>query len=328
MAADWILAGEEALHERLVHHRYGEWPWLGTRLDAIVMLVELPAEEHRHAHRPEEARADGVAHRCRVVLLRVIALDRHIHSPAVPFQDADECGRGGGHTGGVLETCLRRFREVVSASRVVPAAGQVDAERQEMRRTESGVHGKQVVHAPDEQPGADEQQERQRHLHDDERIAKPRLLARDRASSAAQRRGDVDACASQCRHAAGQHCRDHREAAAEEGNAQVRIRRDRHRRLRAVVVVQQCRRSPAGKQQPERRTDGRRGRGSRPAAAGRAASGDAPTASRSASSRCRAAPRAISRFATLAQTISSTPAATVIRIRSGSVTLCRSPECP
>ena len=66
---------------------------------------------------------------------------------------------------------------------------------------ESGVHRKQVVHAPDEQPGADEQQERQRDLRDDERLAKARLLAGDRASGAAQRRGDIArvCCATRAR---------------------------------------------------------------------------------------------------------------------------------
>ena len=230
-------------------------------------------------------------------------------------------------TPGVLASrAWRRFREVMRASRVVPAAREIDAERQHLRRMEPGVHREQVVHAPDEQPGADEQQERQRDLRDDERLAKARLLARDRPSGAAQGRGDIHACAANAGHAAGQHRRDNREAAAEQGDAQVRDPTRSPSASPESRSSQQRRRAPAGKQQIRMPCPTRRARGFPPAAAGQAASASPDRKpQRELAVACGAA--GDQQVRDVGADDQQHTAATLIRIRSGSVTLCRSPEC-
>ena len=74
-------------------------------------------------------------------------------------------------------------QERLGARTVVAAASEVDAERDQPLAVEAQLDVQQLVHAADEEPGADEQRERQRDLCDDERLPQSRLFADDRAAA-------------------------------------------------------------------------------------------------------------------------------------------------
>ena len=75
------------------------------------------------------------------------------------------------------------FAKVRRALGVVAARREIEVEREHPRRAEAGVDLEQVVDAANEEAGADEQQERQRDLRHDQRLAQPRLLVDDGAAA-------------------------------------------------------------------------------------------------------------------------------------------------
>lgn len=69
----------------------------------------------------------------------------------------------------------------------------LDAEEREMLGVEAGRHLVQVAQGPDEQAGADHQDQRQRDLHDHQSLSEPRPCARpEHAAATLELRGEVD----------------------------------------------------------------------------------------------------------------------------------------
>ena len=101
---------------------------------------------------------------------------------------------------------------------VVAIQLRVDAEEQQVLRVEADVHVAEVGERPQEQAGADQQDERDRDLHGEEDLARPAARADDAAARFLERRVHVHAGAAQRRQDAedqpgqaadGEHEREH-----------------------------------------------------------------------------------------------------------------------
>ena len=89
----------------------------------------------------------------------------------------------GAHAGHAAEPLEHVVVERRHALLVVAIQLRVDAEEQQVLRIEADVHVPQVVQRPQEQPGADEQHQRDRHLHDEQRLARAGCAIRRRCGS-------------------------------------------------------------------------------------------------------------------------------------------------
>ena len=127
VTADGIGAAEVALRERLVDDGDAVGPALGK--PAIVAIVELAAGDDAHAHRLEEARADGVGHRAGALARRrLVALDREAHAPAAAAEKRLERVADRRHTWCPRQSILERLREGPRPLRVVAARFEMEAE--------------------------------------------------------------------------------------------------------------------------------------------------------------------------------------------------------
>ena len=82
--------------------------------------------------------------------------------------------------GGAAQAIEQVVVEVIGALVVVAAQRRREAEHHEVIELHAGVGGLQVLQAAHEQPGAEQQQEAQRHLRGDEPLAQEQRAARCR----------------------------------------------------------------------------------------------------------------------------------------------------
>ena len=171
---------------------------------------------------------------------------------------------------------------------------------------ESRLHAAQLLKRANHQAGADEQHERERHLHDDQRVARPMALPAlaGRSADTPQRRRDTGSCVFQDRYDPEERAREQRHT---EGERQ-------HERIDSDFAQPRQRVRTIRDQDPQRRHARPRpnappstpsvmlstsiSRAIRPQ--------PAPSAARIASSCWRASARTSNRLATFAQTIRST----------------------
>ena len=182
--ADRIGPLEVALHERLVHDRSGIGPSLRERDARVISFSEAAASHEWNTHGLEIPGTHGIDHRaCAVAWLGHESFDREAHPPSAAAEQRHERIGDPAHAGKMREplTCL--LEEGLGARTVVAAASEVDAERDQPLAVEPQLDIQQLVHAADEESGADEQGERQRDLCDDERLPQTRLLADDRTAA-------------------------------------------------------------------------------------------------------------------------------------------------
>ena len=170
-----------------------------------------------------------------------------------------------------------------------------------------------------EQARADQQQQRDRDLRGDQRLAQPRLPPPSTlpawSFSVGATSGRVDCSAGARPNSTPVSVET---AEREREDAQVgRASRPAAGASGADEEAEHERRAAGGEREADQRRRRTRAAGSRPAAAARGDGGVAPSARRTAISRCRPAPRASSRLATLAHAMSSTPAAMAISTHSG-----------
>ena len=200
VAADRAPVAEEALRIALVDDRVAVAVAPSVvdvrvgrlRRRAFVARLELAANEHRNPHRPEVARADRVAVRVHLLArLGLIAFDGHRAVPLVALEQTDVRERHRLDAGLRRQPLDERFVQGGNPLRRVAADRRRDVEGDQALRLDAEIDQPQILERADEEPGADEQQHRDRHLRHDERLAHADAAARHRADLILQRGREV-----------------------------------------------------------------------------------------------------------------------------------------
>ncbi len=234
-------------------------------------------------------------------------------------------------TCGSADRPLQHLPEEHDAARLVVAVReQVDRADEPLTQRIAGIDELRAVEAPDEQCGADEEQERQRHLGDDEHLPKPSARGPAVTLPAASFNVAADIRTRRAKR------RD--EAEHERGDERDRNRERQHASAdRRAEVHREWRRRYERSEQPGRPVaHARCRRGRRRAARSRLSIRNcrtrrprlAPIASRTATSRLRPAARASSRPARFAQAISSTTPTTAISVAMTGISSPLAPSLP
>ena len=256
MPAERAAAAEVARGERLVDDRDGVGR-LGLQA-AIVKVGELAAGDERHAHRLEEAGTDSIRQRPGALTgLCREPLDRELRAPSAAAEERLERVGARGDARHSRHALLQRPREPAGAFGVVAVRLELDRKRHRPRRPEAGVDGEQVIETADEEPGAQQQEKRERHLHDHQRLAHSRLLVAA-AAAALQRRDEIDSGAAHGRREPGNERRCHGDDTGEEQDAQVWTGVNCECGVWGLVKAEQRVGTPAGDQQPGGSADGRK----------------------------------------------------------------------
>ena len=193
------LAGEETLGHALVdddHARtLGLVGGVGLRLwvrrdGGAVLIAEVAAGDDRDAQRLEEARADGVEIDVRLLVgLPLVALHGDVPVPSGTGERGDIGEAGGAHVGVGAHLGEQALVVVAQALPLVSAGLRADADQQHTLAHEAGVEVLQIAQAAHEEPGADQQEERDGHLRDHQDAAQIEAAA-PRGGGFALERGD------------------------------------------------------------------------------------------------------------------------------------------
>ena len=282
--------------EVLGHHRH-------RTLVVDIRPREVAPGDERVAHRLQQSRRDELerADRRQLALLRSSGPRRRSDRASRGRSSARRDVRPTDVTPGIaailsmIAWCIR----TTASGSFTWASGMLRLQRQHVLRIgEARIDVAQRLERADHQSRADQQHQRQRHLHDDQRAARAVTLAARAgvAAAAAQRRGDVRSGVLEDRNRAEQQAGDDRDDEREQQD-----RRDRSRCCRAAAG---CRApAPAARGPPRRRDRARprrrpdRGRCSRRAARRRCGRGwrRAPRGSPAPAAALRRAPAAGSR---------------------------------
>ena len=207
--ADGVAIGPEPAGQALVDDD-GRRGWL------VVPLIEVTAANERRAHGFEVARRDDAAHAAHDGLpwLGNVSLG-HDDAGLGAASDRDNGRRAG--RGDPRKLSNRRERPVQERSRGVigrePRSGQTDGAGDHVLRSEPRVHRQRVAEADPQQGRAHEQDERARHLRDDQgsprRSKGPPVRAASRAL--VQHRSEPHGVERGRRHETDQDAREHAE---------------------------------------------------------------------------------------------------------------------
>src|SRR5581483_4140893 len=165
---DGFAAGEVLLREALVddYVAVAVVEAVGARVDvgelrSLIAIVELASRQHRDAHRPEVPGADGVAVRIHWLALRgVVPLDRHGAIPLAAVEQSHVRERHALHARLRAEAVDERSIERRHADGRVARETGLDIERDDALGVQPEIDEPQVAKRADEEPGADEQQDR------------------------------------------------------------------------------------------------------------------------------------------------------------------------
>ncbi len=192
------------------------------RIETHVAVREIASFDQLDAHRPKVARADGVAERVHVLArLWLVPFDRHRAVPLVALEEAHLCKGGGADSGHGADPLDELFVELLRANRGVAAERRRDVEGHEVVDVQAEVEQTQIAQAADEQPCADEQQNRDGDLCDHERLAKANAArsSSNRADLIFQGRGEIRPRGAERRHEAEDDSRQQRQREVERQHA-------------------------------------------------------------------------------------------------------------
>ncbi len=193
---------------------------------------EVAPFENRDLHRLEVIRRERVHERLHVLaVLGLMAFHPHSTVPLVAGKNRHGRQRGVLHARRRPQAIQQLRIEDLPAGIVVAALRGIDLERHEVLQRDARVRRLQVLQAPNEQAGAEEQKEAQRYLRDDQAFAHEERPVR--AGDGAHR---VFQCAPRLGPARAQRGQNAEDDAGDEGqaegereNAGIRVRRDQER---------------------------------------------------------------------------------------------------
>jgi hypothetical protein len=142
---------------------------------------EVASLEERDLHRREIPGGQRVHERLHVfAILRVVAFHRHAAVPFIAAQNRHHRQSCGLHARRAPEAFQHIVVQVHGALVVVPTERRCELKRDEVVERHPGIGGLQVLQAPHEQAGAEEQQETERDLRGHEPLAQEQRSTRAR----------------------------------------------------------------------------------------------------------------------------------------------------
>ena len=205
MTADGILPGEIAPREALVDHHRRRRPVvrLGTVLDlAVIVGREIPPLDNGHVKGSKIVRADLVHVGLRMIVGFCGRVALHCH-PAIPFvvlENTHRCQTNGLNSRNRAEAIRQLLIENLRSVRCITTERGVDVEPHQALRREARTQAAQVFQTAEEEPRTYEEQQRKRHLRDDQRLPQPAVPAHYRTRLVFECLPDVRLCRLQRRH--------------------------------------------------------------------------------------------------------------------------------
>ena len=155
----------------------------------------------------------------------LIALDGHAAAPLVALENT-HCGEAGGIDPGYgLEALEQGLGELLRSGCVVPVPRRIDLEGDEVLRLDPEVHGGQIRERPDEEPSAEEEQQRHGDLGRHEGLAQASAAPQHARRFGLERRREIRARRRERRRQTEHDAGQHREAERKRQDPQIRHRR-------------------------------------------------------------------------------------------------------
>ena len=184
MTSDGVAAGKEFAREGFVDHHGGgsEVVRVGAVFHFAAIGVGKVATGHdRHAERGEIIRADRIHVWLGAIVgfVGTVAFHGHAAVPLVVFENT-HAGEADAFDPGKRFEAFGEFAigKLPALGRVTVQA-RIDFETNQAGSVEAGSKLAEIVEAAEKETGADEEQKRKRHLHDDERFPQALIAATD-----------------------------------------------------------------------------------------------------------------------------------------------------
>jgi hypothetical protein len=148
-----------------------------------VTLGEVAAAKQGDLHGRKKVGADGIDGNIHLAV-RAIAdesLDPHVTSAAAIIEEHVIRGRRGDHAGQSSNALLDKGKEIVESGRFVPGPRRIQSNNEHIVLVKAWVDMPKVYESAHEEAGGEQEQERNSHLHDDERFAQSEAQSKSAA---------------------------------------------------------------------------------------------------------------------------------------------------